>query len=202
MRSYRDLERLEHHGEISARCRKSRRDLAEITNIMARSVLYRRDLCSIGKISAISARCRKSRRDLAEIQKLTNMLARSLKSLARSRQSRRDLGKNFAQDFQVIQDLTFSCPFQKFKTFPCFRAFFDLNQFNRHKLWHPPKCVLFALFNDSSLSYVVLVFSSAETNLSHKTLIFQDFQGPTIKFHDFPGLETEIPKFHDFPGFP
>ena len=50
--------------------------------------------------------------------------------------------------------------------------------------------------------YIVLAFSSAETNLSNKTLIFHDFQGPTIKFHDFPGLENEIPKFHDFPGFP
>ena len=35
-----------------------------------------------------------------------------------------------------------------------------------------------------------------------KTLIFHDFQGPTITFHDFPGLENEILKFHDFPGFP
>ena len=35
-----------------------------------------------------------------------------------------------------------------------------------------------------------------------KTLIFHDFQGPTMKFHEFPGLENEILKFHDFPGFP
>ena len=41
------------------------------------------------------------------------------------------------------------------------------------------------------------------TNLSNKTLIIiHDFQGLTIKFHDFPGLENEILKFHDFPGFP
>ena len=26
------------------------------------------------------------------------------------------------------------------------------------------------------------------------------FQGQTIKFHDFPGLENEMLKFHDFPG--
>ena len=31
--------------------------------------------------------------------------------------------------------------------------------------------------------------------------IFHDFQGPTIKVHDFQGLENEILKFHDFPGF-
>jgi len=31
---------------------------------------------------------------------------------------------------------------------------------------------------------------------------FHDFPWPTLKFHDFPGLENEILKFHDFPGFP
>ena len=40
------------------------------------------------------------------------------------------------------------------------------------------------------------------TYLSNKTLIFHDFQGPPIKFHDFPGLENEMLKFHDFPDFP
>ena len=50
--------------------------------------------------------------------------------------------------------------------------------------------------------YIVLALSSPITNLSHKILIFHDFQGPTVKFHDFPGLENEILKFHDFPGFP
>ena len=60
----------------------------------------------------------------------------------------------------------------------------------------------FALFNYSSLSHIVLALSSAVTKQSNKTLIFHDFQGPTIKFHDFPGLENEILKFHDFPGFP
>ena len=72
------------------------------------------------------------------------------------------------------------------KISPCSRVFFDLKQFNRHKLWYPPKCVLFALFNYSSLSYIVLALSSAVTNLLNKTLIFHDFQGPTIKFLDFP----------------
>ena len=62
-----------------------------------------------------------------------------------------------------------------------------------------------ALFNFSILSYIVLalIMSSAVTHLSNKTLIFHDLQGPTIKFHDFPGLENEIiVKVHDFPGFP
>ena len=52
------------------------------------------------------------------------------------------------------------------------------------------------------VSYIVLVLSSAVTDLSNKTLILHDFQGAIIKFHDIPGLENEILKFHDFPGFP
>jgi len=91
--------------------------------------------------------------------------------------------------------------FENFQNFTCFSIFFDLKQFNRNKLWYPPKCVPFALFNYSSLSYVILALSSAVTNLPNKTLIFHDFQGPTIKFHDFLGLENEIVKFHNFSGF-
>ena len=60
----------------------------------------------------------------------------------------------------------------------------------------------FAPFNNNSPSCVILILSSAVTDLPNKTLIFHDFQGPIIKFHDFPGLENEILKFHDFPGFP
>ena len=52
------------------------------------------------------------------------------------------------------------------------------------------------------VSYIVLVLSSAVTDLSNKTLILHDFQGAIIKFHDIPGLENEILKLHDFPGFP
>ena len=92
--------------------------------------------------------------------------------------------------------------FEKFKTSLVLTYLFYLKQFNKNKLWYPPKCVPFALFNFSSLSYVTLALSSAVTNLPNKTIIFHDFQRPTIKFHDFPGLENEILKFHDFPGFP
>ena len=60
----------------------------------------------------------------------------------------------------------------------------------------------FAPFNNNSPSCVILILSSAVTDLPNKTLIFHDIQGPIIKFHDFPGLENEILKFHDFPGFP
>ena len=55
----------------------------------------------------------------------------------------------------------------------------------------------FVLFNFSFLSSIVLALTSAVTNLSNKTLIFHDFHGPKIKFHDFPGLENEILKIHD-----
>ena len=103
--------------------------------------------------------------------------------------------------FLVFHDLTFSCHFRKFQNVTCFSIFFDLTQFNRNKLWYKPKCVPFVLFNYSSLSYITLALSSAVTNLPNKTLIFHDFQGPKMKFHDFPGLENEILKFHDFPDF-
>ena len=53
-----------------------------------------------------------------------------------------------------------------------------------------------------SISYIVLTLPSTVTKLSNKTLIFHDFQGPTINFYDFPGRENEMHKFHDFPGFP
>ena len=84
----------------------------------------------------------------------------------------------FPWPFQVFKDLRFSCRFQKLKTF-----------FNGQKLRRSLKCVPFTLLNHSSLSYIVLALSSAANNLSTKTLIFHDFQGPRIKFHDFTGLE-------------
>ena len=86
----------------------------------------------------------------------------------------------FPWPFQVFQDLRFSCQFQKFQTCTWFRAFFWLEQSNRHKLWRSPKHMLFNLLNYSSLSYIVLAFSSAVNNLSNRTLIFHDFQGLTI----------------------
>ena len=92
--------------------------------------------------------------------------------------------------------------FENFQNFTCFSIFFDLKQLNRNKLWYPPNCMSFTLFNYSSLSCIILALSPAVTNLPNKTLIFHDFQGRKIKFHDVPGLENEILKFHDFPGFP
>ena len=98
----------------------------------------------------------------------------------------------FLWPFPVFQDLRFSCQFQKVTTFTCFRAFFDRKKFNRYKLGRSPKRMPFTLLNYSSLSYTVLAFSSAVNNLSNRTSIFHVFQGPTIKFHDFPGLEMKF----------
>ena len=106
--------------------------------------------------------------------------------------------------FSIILGLAVT--FKNFQNFPCFRVFFYFKQFNRHKLWCPPKCMPLALFNYSSLYYCilhcVLALSSAVTDLSNKTLICHDFRRPKTKFHDFSGLENEILRFHDFPGFP
>ena len=94
--------------------------------------------------------------------------------------------------FLVFHDLRVSCHFRKFQNFTCFSIFFDLKQINRNKLWYPPKCVPFVLFNYSSLSYIILALSSAVTNLPNKTLIFHDFQGPKMKIHDFPGFSRPV----------
>ena len=94
--------------------------------------------------------------------------------------------------FLVFHDLRFSCHFRKFQNFTCFSIFFDLKQINRNKLWYPPKCVPFVLFNYSSLSYIILALSSAVTNLPNKTLIFHDIQGSKMKIHDFPGFSWPV----------
>ena len=61
----------------------------------------------------------------------------------------------------------------------------------------------FALFNYSTLSYIVLDLSLAVTNVTNKKLNFHDFQGPKIKFHDFSGQpENKILAFYDFPDSP
>ena len=86
----------------------------------------------------------------------------------------------FHDFFKFSKTLGLVVTFKKFKNFPCFRVVFDLKQFNRHKLWFPPKCMPFAQFNYSSLSYIVLALSSEVTKLPKKTLIFHDFQGPII----------------------
>ena len=81
-----------------------------------------------------------------------------------------------------------------------FRVFLTLNSStDTNSGVHLNVCHLRCLI--TSLSYIVLALSSSVTNLPNKTKIFHEFQGPTIKFHDFPGAENEILKFLDFPDF-
>ena len=108
--------------------------------------------------------------------------------------------------FEFSTSLGLAVIFENFQNFTCFSIFFDLKQFNRNKLWYPPKCVPFTLFNYSSLSCVILALSSAVTNLPNKPLIFHDFQGLTIKFHNFPGFlwpvrtpQEGVYSMNDFP---
>ena len=86
--------------------------------------------------------------------------------------------------FRFFKTLGLVVNFKTLQNVPYSGVFFDHKKFNRHKLWCPPECVSFALFNYSSLSYIVLALSYAETKLTKKTLIFHDFQG----LHDCPGL--------------
>ena len=86
--------------------------------------------------------------------------------------------------FRFVKTLGLVVNFKTLQNVPYSGVFFDHKKFNRHKLWCPPECVSFALFNYSSLSYIVLALSYAETKLTKKTLIFHDFQG----LHDCPGL--------------
>ena len=66
--------------------------------------------------------------------------------------------------------------FKNLKKLSFFRVFLDLKQFNRHKLWCPPKCAPFELFNYSSLSnYIVFAFTPAVTSLWNKSsMTFKD----------------------------
>ena len=78
--------------------------------------------------------------------------------------------------FEFSKTFGLAGTFKTLKNFPFLRVFLDLKQFNRHKLWCPPKCTSFALFNYSSLSnYIVLAFSSAVTSLwNTSSMTFKD----------------------------
>ena len=106
----------------------------------------------------------------------------------------------FHDIFQFFMTLGLSVTFENFQNYPCFRVI----QLKRHKLQCLPKCVSFALFNYSPLSYVVvLALTFAVTNRREIFLKFSmAFQYQQFsKFHNFPGLESEIRKFLDFQVF-
>ena len=67
------------------------------------------------------------------------------------------------------------------------------------KLFKAPPLALAGFLLKMAYLYIVFALRPAVTNLSLKTLIFHNFQGQKIKFHDFPGLENEILSFNDFP---
>ena len=102
----------------------------------------------------------------------------------------------FPCPFLLFDDHRFSCHFLKLWKLlvTCFSIFLALKQFNRSKLWYPPKCVLFALFNYSSLSYVILALSSAVTNLPHKG---ENFNFPWLSRTDNFKNSMTFQFFHD-----
>ena len=111
----------------------------------------------------------------------------------------------FPWPFQVFHDLRLSCCFRKFSNFPCLSIFFTKAVQQTQTLVSSVQqnvCRLHCLISCLDLTLFSLALSSVVTYLLYKSLILHDFPRPTIKFHDFPGLENEILKFHDFPGFP
>ena len=59
---------------------------------------------------------------------------------------------------------------------------------NNCKLWCSPKRLPFALFDYTSLSYMVFALTSAVTTLPNIALIFDDFPGPNVFLNIFETL--------------
>ena len=53
--------------------------------------------------------------------------------------------------FEFPKTLGLAVTLKNFRNFPCFRVFLDFKQFNKHKLWCSPKCVIFGLLKNSFL---------------------------------------------------
>ena len=71
--------------------------------------------------------------------------------------------------------LDIAVTFDNFQNFPFFRAFFDpIHSATDYTLVSTKMCAIF-LFNYLSLSYFVLVLTSAVTNLTKTTSILHDF---------------------------
>ena len=62
---------------------------------------------------------------------------------------------------------------------------------NNCKLWCSPKRLPFALFDYTSLSYMVLALTSAVTTLPNIALIFDDFLGPNVFLNIFETLTND-----------
>ena len=94
---------------------------------------------------------------------------------------------DFPWPFKGFQDLRFSCHFQTL-SYGIFGPCTD----QQTQPLESTKISAVCAGNYSSLSYIVLAFSSAVTYLSNKTFIFHDFPAPTIKLHDFPGFPWPV----------
>ena len=110
-----------------------------------------------------SATCRKRESSLPYKKKTLTQGSYSLSS---------SNSMTFHDLFKFSMKLGLVVTFKNFPSFPSLGVFFDLTQFNRHKLWCSPKCVPCTLLNYSSLPCIVLALSSAVTKLPNKTLIW------------------------------
>ena len=78
--------------------------------------------------------------------------------------------------FKISVTLGLAVTSENFQWLSLFKGIFWLNwQFNRHKLWCPPKRLPFALLNTC-----LLTLTSAKSDLPNKTLIFHDITGLKI----------------------
>lgn len=96
--------------------------------------------------------------------------------------------------------LSLTVTLENSQNYPCFRvkfAFFC-------NLWHLKNsesvCRRGQFLGYLPILYFVLPLTCAVMNVLGSTIIFHNFPEPTIKLHDFPGLENKTLEFHDFPG--
>ena len=98
--------------------------------------------------------------------------------------------------FKFFMTLGLAATFKSFQTFPCCKVFLTFNSSTdtnsgvhknacRSRYLITPLCLTLPLLLSSEVSREV-------ANQPHKTLIFHDFQGPTIKFHDLPGRKMKF----------
>ena len=103
----------------------------------------------------------------------------------------------FPLPFPVFHDFGYSCHLRKFSKLSLFlfRVFTLLSATDNTLV--STICAI----SKSRLILFVLILECARTSLANITSIFRDFQWPTIKFHDFQGLENEFLNFMTFQVF-
>ena len=93
----------------------------------------------------------------------------------------------FSMTFSSIsKTLGLVATFQSFQNFLCFGVFFDLKQFKRHKLWHPPlfSILQFPCFVMTALTNYQDILHRQRTtkNINCKTYTFIDKQKTKKKY--------------------